>query len=172
MARGLPDVLRGWLAARRPVRPRCYGVGVPPPSRPGTGRVPMSPPIGFPVFGLDPSWPGTRWLEMFGDEIGDPLRWVSLGHLSRDGDALAMVKTYARLATGAPRSFQIPTDAQAAELGKSPLEWVAFSAAFELMDLTLPVRSLARPPGFNRALVDHAERAGQEYARWPGARWS
>ena len=132
----------------------------------------VSPRIQFPVYGLDPSWPGLRWLELFGDEIGDPVRWVSLGHRSRDGDALVMVKTYRRLATGSPRSYQIPTDAQAAELGRSPLEWVAFNAAFELVNLTLPVRSLPRPPGFYRALVDHAEQAGREYARWPTVRWS
>ena len=132
----------------------------------------VSPRIQFPVYGLDPSWPGLRWLELFGDEIGDPVRWVSLGHRSRDGDALVMVKTYRRLATGSPRSYQIPTDAQAAELGRSPLEWVAFNAAFELANLTLPVRSLPRPPGFYRALVDHAEQAGQEYAQWPAVGWS
>jgi hypothetical protein len=131
-----------------------------------------SPRIQFPVYGLDGSWPGLRWLEGFGDEIGDPPRWVSLGHRSRDGGALIMVKTYARLATGHPRSYQVPTDAQAAELGKSPLEWLAFNAAFELMNLTLPVRSLPRPPGFNRALVDRAEQAGQEYEQWPAVRWS
>jgi hypothetical protein len=101
----------------------------------------VSPQIQFPVYGLDPSWPGVRWLELFGDEIGDPLRWVSLGHRSRDGGALVMVKTYARLAAGTPRSYQIPTDAQAAELGKPPLEWVASSAAVELVNLTLPARS-------------------------------
>ncbi len=96
---------------------------------PGSGQRLVSPRIQFPVYGLDRSWPGQRWLELFGDEIGDPLRWVSLGHRSRDGDALVMVKTYVRLATGRPRSYQIPTDAQAAELGQDPLEWVAFSAA-------------------------------------------
>jgi hypothetical protein len=74
------------------------------PGGPGSGRVPASPPIGFPVYGLDLSWPGVRWLEVFGDEIGDPPRWVSLGHRSLD-DSLIMVKTYARLATGTPRSF-------------------------------------------------------------------
>jgi hypothetical protein len=132
----------------------------------------VSPQIQFPVYGLDASWAGARWLELFGDEIGDPIRWVSLGHRSVDGDALIKVKTYARLAAGTSGSYQVPTDAQAAELGQSPLEWVAFSAAFELIDLTLPVRSLPRPPGFTRALVDHAEKAGQEYARWPEVRWS
>jgi hypothetical protein len=142
------------------------------PSGPGSGRGLVSPQIQFPVYGLDPSWPGARWLELFGDEIGDPLRWVSLGHRSRDGDALVVVKTYARRAAGAPRSYQIPTDAQAAELGRSPLEWVAFSAAVELINLTLPVRSLPRPPGFNRALADRAGQAGQEYGRWPAVRWS
>jgi hypothetical protein len=139
---------------------------------PGSGQGLTSPQIQFPVYGLDRSWPGLRWLELFGDEIGDPLRWVSLGHRSRDGDALVMVKTYVRLATGRPRSYQIPTDAQAAELGQEPLQWAAFSAAFELVNLTLPVRSLPRPSGFSRALVDHAEQAGQEYARWPAVRWS
>jgi hypothetical protein len=138
---------------------------------PGSGRVPTSPPIELPVYGLDASWPGARWLDGFGDEIGDPPRWVSLAHQTLDGDSLIMVKTYSRLSTGAPRSFQVPTDAQAAQMGKSPLQWVAFDAAFELINLTLPVLSLPRPPGFNRVLVDHAERAGSEYVQWPAVRW-
>lgn len=111
------------------------------------------------------------WLDVFGDAIGDPPRWVSLAHRILDGNSLIMVKTYSRLSTGTLRSFQVPTDAQAAQMGKSPLQWVAFDAAFELINLTLPVLSLPRPPGFNRVLVDHAERARSEYVRWPAVPW-
>jgi hypothetical protein len=138
---------------------------------PGSGWVPTSPPFGFPVYGLDASWPGARWLDVFGDGIGDPPRWVALGHQSLDGDSLIMVKTYSRLTAGIPRSFQVPTDAQAAQMGKSPLEWVAFDVAFTLLNLTLPVLSLPQPPGFYRALVDHAEKARSEYVTWPTVRW-
>jgi hypothetical protein len=138
---------------------------------PGSGREPASPPIGFPVYGLDRSWPGVRWLEVFGDQIGDPPRSVSLAHQTRDGSSLIMVTTHSRLATGAPRSYRVPTHAQAAKLGKSPLEWVAFAAAFELINLTLPVLSLPRPPGFYQVLVDQAEQARSEYVRWPTVRW-
>jgi len=115
--------------------------------------------------------PGARWLDVFGDEIGDPPAWVSLGHLSPDG-AVTMVKTHHRRAAGTPRSYQVPADAMAAELGQSPLEWVAFDAAFQLVNLTLPAQSRPRPPGFLPALVDRAEQARHEYPRWPTVRWS
>ena len=136
-----------------------------------SGRVPASPPVGFPLFGLDESWQGARWLDGFGDPVGDPPRWASLGHQTPAGDSRIVVTTHSRLATGTPRSFRIPTDAQAAEIGQSPLQYLAADAALQLTGLTLPVLSLARPPGFLRALVEYAEKAGSEYAQWPRESW-
>ena len=78
---------------------------------PGSGWLPTSPPVAFPVYGLDASWPGARWLDLFGDQIGDPPRWVALGHETADGQSLIMVNTYSKP----------PTDAQAARAGQPPL---------------------------------------------------
>jgi hypothetical protein len=113
----------------------------------GSGRLPASPPAEFPLYGLDPSWPGARWVESSGDAVGGPPRWVSLGHQSATGDALVVVTTYARQATGAAGDSRIPTDAQAAKEGQSLLQYAAF-AAVELVNMTLPVQSRAQPPGF------------------------
>jgi hypothetical protein len=135
-----------------------------------SGRVPTSPPVGFPLFGLDESWHGARWLDGFGDPVGDPPRWASLGHQSPAGDSRIVVTTHSRLATGTPRSFRIPTDARAAQMGRS-LQYLAADAALQLTGMTLPVMSLARPPGFLQALVEYAEKAGSEYAQWPRVSW-
>jgi hypothetical protein len=120
-----------------------------------------SPSADFPVYGLDASWPGTRWLESFGDAIGDPLHWVSLGHLGPDGGSLILVETHSRART----------DAMVAPSGGAPLAHVAQRAAFTLVNLTLPALSVPRPEGMLRALVDHAEERGGGYPAWPRARW-
>jgi hypothetical protein len=117
--------------------------------------------VAFPVYGLDVSWPGPRWLDLFGDEIGDPPRWVTLGHASADGQSLIMVNTYSGR----------PTDAQAAELGQLPLQYVAFDAAHMLINVTLPVQSVPRPNGFVPLLTGHALHAAGESAQWAAVQW-
>jgi hypothetical protein len=130
-------------------------------NRPGSGQVPHSPPIDFPVYGLDASWPGSRWLEMFGDVIGGPVRWISLGHQSLAEESVIFVQTYSRPLT----------DIQAAEIGQSPLEQVAAATAFMLINVTLPVESLPRPAGLDKALTEHADEHSSQYAQWPTVRW-
>jgi len=61
--------------------------------------VPTSPPFSFPLYGLDASWPGARWLESFGDQVGDPPRWAELAHQSIDGESLIIVASYSRPGT-------------------------------------------------------------------------
>jgi hypothetical protein len=139
-------------SVQRPRDPRSF---------PGSGWVPTSPSVAFPVYGLDVSWPGARWLDLFGDEIGDPPRWVALGHESVDGQSLIMVNTYSGL----------PTDAQAARIGQPPLEDVAFDAAHILINVTLPVQSVPRPDGFLPRLTEHARHAASQSAQWPTVQW-
>ncbi len=124
-------------------------------------QVRPSPPADFPVYGLDAAWPGTRWLESFGDAIGDPVRWVSLGHLGPGGGALILVETNSRART----------DAMVAPSGRPPLSDVAQRAATTLVNLTLPVLSVPRPDGMLRALVNHAEERGGGYATWSPVSW-
>jgi len=124
---------------------------------PGPVVVSASPPAGFPVYGLDTSWPGSRWLEMFGDVLGDPVRWISLGHQSQAGESLIFLATYSRP----------PTDALAARTGLPPLREVASSAAVVLVNVTLPVQSVPRPAGFHRALIEHAGERADQFAQWP-----
>ena len=128
---------------------------------PGSGRVPTSPPFGFPVYGLDGSWPGTRWLDSFGDQVGDPPRWVRLSHQSADGDSLIMVETYSRPVT----------DDLAARKGEPPLADAAFRAAHILINVTLPAQSVPRPDGFLRVLVAHAMEIAGQYPLWPAVGW-
>lgn len=124
------------------------------------GQLRPSPPVDFPVYGLDEAWRGARWLELFGDAIGDLVRWVSLGHLGPDGPSGVLVETHSRART----------DAAAASYGELPLEYVAQRAATTLVNLTLPALSVPRPDGMLRALVNHAQERGSECARWSPAR--
>jgi hypothetical protein len=125
------------------------------------GQVPPSPPIDFPVYGLDVSWPGSRWLELFGEAVGDPVRWVALGHRSLDGQSVIVVETFSRSRT----------DALVSTSGWTPLQHVAGYAANTLINVTLPVRSVPRPDGMLRALVNHAYEHSLQCAQWPAVRW-
>ncbi len=121
----------------------------------------MSPPVAFQVYGLDASWTGARWLDLFGDKIGDQPRWIALGHETADGRSLIMVSTYSAL----------PTDDQAARAGQPPLADVAFDAAHILINVTLPVQSVPRPDGFLPLLTEHAKHAAGQSAHWPTVQW-
>jgi hypothetical protein len=120
-----------------------------------------SPPVTFPVYGLDGTWSGSRWLGNFGDRIGDEVRSVGLAHQSTQTGALIMVDSYSRPLT----------DAQAARAGQSPLQLVAFAASVVLVNLTLPAQSVPRPPGILRALVNNADARSRQYAQWSVVRW-
>ncbi len=65
----------------------------------------------------------------------------------------------------------MPTDAQAAERGWPALKDVATQSTVTLISLTLQVLSLTRPPGFLRALVEHADAAASAYRDWPQVSW-
>ncbi|MGD0704590.1 MAG: hypothetical protein ABSA02_32455 [Trebonia sp.] len=115
----------------------------------------------FPLYGLDTSWPGARWIESFGEAIGNPVHWVSLGHQSPGGESLVYVETFSR-----PR-----IDAHAATSIETPPQDVAFYATALLINATLPVASLPRPDGLIRAAVDHANERSSQCAQWPQVRW-
>lgn len=51
------------------------------------------------------------------------------------------------------------------------MQCAAADAPLQLVNLTLQVVSPARPQGFLRALVDHAETAASAYTQWPAVRW-
>lgn len=137
------------------------GRGRDPESVAGSGRVPPTPPIGFPVYGLDASWPGARRLESFGDQVGEPPRWAELAHQGADGESLILVASYSR-----PR-----TDQLAAHLAEPPLADVASRAASTLINVTLPGPSVPRPDGCLRALAAHATGLAGQYARWQAVGW-
>lgn len=128
---------------------------------PGPGWVPTSPPFDFSVYGLDASWPGARWLDSFGDQVGDPPWWARLSHQSGDGESLIMVESYSRPVT----------DDLAARWGEPPLADVASRAASILINVTLPVQSVPRPDGYLRALGAHAVEIAGQYPRWPAVGW-
>jgi hypothetical protein len=162
MAWLLPDCYRPGMRADN-AAPGLEGPGRKgdPRDLPGSGRTGTSPPVAFPVYGLDASWPGARWLDGFGDRIGDPPRWVRLAHQTVDGQSLIMVNTY----------FRPPTDAQAARWERSRLPDVAFDAVHMLINVTLPAQSVARPDGFIPLLVEHATKVAGQHAQWPAVRW-
>src|ERR1700722_2034588 len=135
------------------------------------GRTQLYPAVRFPVYGLDSPFPGPRWLSLFGDPPDGSPTWVTLSQQSADGRSLIQVTTHARRAAGNPRGYRVPTDEQAAEQGRSPLENVAAQGTTGLIDVTLPVPSLTRPPGFLGALVARSEAAASAYGEWPTAGW-
>jgi hypothetical protein len=108
-------------------------------NRPGLGPTAPSPPVDFPVYGLEPAWSGSRWLESFSDQIGDPVSWVSLGNQSHDGESTVLIETFSR-----PRVNLV--------CGVLPMEHVAGYACTVLINITLPERSESFPDGFLRAL--------------------
>jgi hypothetical protein len=120
-----------------------------------------SPPVTFPVYGLDASWSGSRWLDGFGDRIGEEVRWVRLAHQSLETGALIMVETRSGLLT----------DSRAALSGAPPLRSVAFSASVVMVNLTLPAQSVPRPRGLLHALVNDADASSREYAQWSPVSW-
>jgi len=124
-------------------------------------EIPASPPADFPVYGLDPSWPGARWLDSFGDRIGDQVRWVRLAHQNPETGAVILVETHHRPLTAA----------EAAPAGERALRSASFAAAFLLVNLTLPADSVPRPPGLLHALVDHAEERSRQHQEWLPVSW-
>jgi hypothetical protein len=128
---------------------------------PYSREISPSPPVTFPVYGLDGSWSGSRWLDVFGDRIGDEVRHVGLAHQSTETGAVIMVESFSRPLT----------DGQAARSKGSPLQQVAFAASVVLVNLTLPALSVPRPPGILRALVNNADARSREYAQWSPVSW-
>jgi hypothetical protein len=125
------------------------------------GHVSASPAVDFPVYGIDGSEDGARWLDGFGDRVGDEVRWVRLGHQSLGPGAEIMVETHSK-----PLA-----DAQAARTGRPALESLAFGAGVVLVNLTLPANSVPRPAGLLRALVKHAAERGQRHEEWTPVTW-
>jgi hypothetical protein len=117
---------------------------------------PASPPVDFPLYGLD-AWDGPRWLETFDGELGTPTWAVRLGH-QRGTD------TYVGVAT-------LPRERYDRLCGADRSE-VALFGTFWLINLTLPDPGLPRPDGFLRDLVSLSEVAGTRHADWPQVRWS
>lgn len=120
---------------------------------------PPSPPVDFPLYGLDRDWPGLRWLDFYGGALGTPTTDVWLGHRSTDGEVAVRVGSFPRQRFEATHSQEV-----AGEL--------AFAGAVALVNMTLPQRVEAGLPGLNRALVRHADEQCHAHADWPRARWS
>lgn len=127
-------------------------------NRPGRVPVVPSPPVDFPVYGLEPAWAGSRWLESFGDQVGDPVSWVSLGHRGLDGESMVLVETFSR-----PRVDRVR--------GEAPLEHVAGHACTALVNITIPEHSAPLPDGFLRALGHLSAEQAEQAARWPRISW-
>jgi hypothetical protein len=134
-------------------------------------RTEQFPAPGFPVYGLVSPFGGARCLELFGDPPDGEPHWVSLWHQSADGRSVLLVTTYTRRGIGSPNSWRVPTDEQAVQYGIAPLESLAGQGTHTLIDLTLPVLSLARPPGLVQALIEHAQAAADAHAEWATVEW-
>lgn len=119
-----------------------------------------SPPVDFPLYGLDWSFDSVRWLDFFEARNGSPAWAVWLGHRGAE-DAGARIGTFPK------RRY---TEVMCPR-GGDPCADVAFSAAFGLVNLTLPDSSVPRPEGLIPELVMHAEEQAKRYADWRTAVW-
>ncbi|WP_216213924.1 hypothetical protein [Amycolatopsis aidingensis] len=126
-----------------------------------TAVEPVSPPPDFPVYGLDQAWQGPRWLDFFEAKQGAPAWALWLGHRAEDGSGGVRIGTL-------PRSRY---DATFTPRGGDNLAPVAFSAAFGLVNLTLPDAAVQRPDGLIPALVEHAEQQAKRHAEWRRVTW-
>jgi hypothetical protein len=86
---------------------------------------------------------------------------MRLAHQSLQTGAVVMVETHSRALT----------DVQAARIGESPPQSVAFRAAVVMVNLTLPVNSVPRPPGLLHALANHADELSKKCGEWPQVPW-
>jgi len=131
----------------------------------------LFPPPRFPVYGLVSPFGGAQCLELFGDPADGEPHFMSLWHQSADARSVIMVTTYTRRSSGNSDGWRVPTDEQAAEHGVSALECLASQGTTTLVDLTLPVLSVTRPPGLLKALVGHAQAAAEAHALWATVDW-
>lgn len=121
----------------------------------------VSPPVDFPFYGLDAAWQGPRWLDFFEGLDGEPPWALWLGHRLPDGSGGVRVGTL-------PRQRY---DEALSPRGGDRLAVVAFSAAFGLINLTLPDVSVPRPDGLINELVEHAENQAHCHEQWPRTIW-
>jgi hypothetical protein len=121
-----------------------------------------SPPVDFPLYGLDDSWPGPRWLEFVDGRIGEPTWGIRLGHQRPAADAYLGVAAL-------PRTRY---DHQCVSPGADRLGEVAFYGTHWLINITLPEPHVPRPDGFLRSLVAHETDQATRHAQWPEVTWS
>jgi hypothetical protein len=120
---------------------------------------PSSPPVDFPVYGLDASWHGSRWLDYY-SAVDQERAWaIGLGHRSAESSSAIVVSTLRQ-------DHYIPVHGET-----DPLIEVAFQSALRLGDASLPVFDTARPPGMLKALVAHMDQQARRYRDWPVAQW-
>jgi hypothetical protein len=123
---------------------------------------PPSPPVDFPLHGLDDSWQGDRCLAFFDAKVGDPTWGVRLVHQDPAGDAYVGVASLPR-----ERDDRVFADTVADRLTE-----VAHYGTHWLINLTLPEMTVPRRDGFLRALVGHSLHHAVSHARWPEVTWS
>jgi hypothetical protein len=117
--------------------------------------------VEFPLYGLDATWLGPRWIESFGGWVGDPVASVLLAHQAPDGRSAIFVYTLDRTLL----------DRQADRHGLDRLAEVANVPAIGLVNLTMPAISVPRPAGMARALVAHADARCARHSDWSVISW-
>lgn len=119
-----------------------------------------SPPVDFPLYGVDWSFDSVRWLDFFESRGGSPAWAVWLGHRGPD-DTGVRIGTFPK-----ERYTEVMCPG-----GGDERAAVAFGAAFGLVNLTLPDTSVPRPEGLIPALVEHAEEQAGRHQDWRAAVW-
>jgi hypothetical protein len=123
-------------------------------------RLPIYPPVGFCVFGLDEDWAKGRWLEMIegSSEVAYGLR---LGHGDRHrplpGRPWAMVTSWDMPRLHGPSTHYSIDAAQRAVLG--------------LLEMTRPNLTKHERTRFIRKMLELSRSEGDRYAMWPTVVW-
>jgi|GEM_PF-1519934 len=116
--------------------------------------------VDFPLYGADQRLDCVRWLDFFESRCGHPAWAVWLGHRAADD-------TGVRIGTLPRKRYTEVMCPRGGDVRAA----VAFSAAFGLVNLTLPDSSVTRPEGLIAELVKHAEQQAQRYREWRTAVW-
>ncbi|WP_308292213.1 hypothetical protein [Prauserella halophila] len=139
----------------------------------GSASEPRPVPVDFPVYGLHPRIPGPRWVDFFEGgnvgsdagsgraEVGQAPWALWLGQRLADTECGLRIGSLPRLRY---ERAMCPG-------GGDPHAEVAFSAAFGLVNLTLPDSSVPRPDGLIESLLAHAEQHARRYEKWKRVTW-
>lgn len=119
------------------------------------------PPLDFPIFGLDRTWKGPRWLNAVIGSYGEPAQSVWLAHgerLDPDREVLVM-------------SHRLSEDQGWCPSGAHAERMLAWTGLVRIIDATLPVLAGDDRRRFFDNFEQYVDARAGRWARWAPTRW-